>query len=135
MYAVPLDVAALDRQPAYDGVRAYAYHKRAQVVLTGDWRRRGAAGGRVYVMHPGWVATPGVERSLPTFRRWLGPWLRDAAGGADTILWLAAERPRQDAEGIWFDRRLRPAHVWHGSRGGDDVAVLLDRLHEWAAVA
>jgi dehydrogenase/reductase SDR family protein 12 len=130
MYAVALDVKALARQDAYDGVRAYAYHKRAQVALTEAWRARLGPTRDVYVMHPGWVETPGVERSLPTFRRWLGPWLRDAAGGADTILWLAAERPRQRADaGIWFDRCLRPAHVWSGSLNGDSTVTLLEYLH------
>jgi dehydrogenase/reductase SDR family member 12 len=134
MYAVPLDVAALDRQSGYDGTLAYARHKRAQVVLSAAWRATAGANRDVYVMHPGWVATPGVERSLPNFQRLLRPLLREPAAGGDTALWLAAERPRQATqEGIWFDRRLRSAHVWHGSRGGDAPAVLLDFLERTAA--
>jgi dehydrogenase/reductase SDR family protein 12 len=133
MYAVPLDVGALACQTAYDGVRAYARHKRAQVALDAAWRARLAPTLDCYVMHPGWVETPGVARSLPNFRRLLGPLLRDASDGADTVLWLAAKRPRQNAgEGIWFDRRRRPAHVWSGSTRGDATDALVTYLESMA---
>lgn len=114
-YHVPLVVAMLDVKDAtrYNGTHAYAFHKRAQVVLSEHWRQQWTAGGRrSYVMHPGWVDTPGVKRSLPRFRAALRAILRDEAAGADTALWLAATRPAQPpGEHVWFDRRARPAHV------------------------
>ncbi|MBU3672243.1 MAG: SDR family NAD(P)-dependent oxidoreductase [Sinobacteraceae bacterium] len=115
----------------YNGTAAYACHKRAQMVLNAHWR--GVYGNQniaFYVMHPGWVDTEGVQRSLPRFRRALKSILRDAASGADTALWLAAERPTQaDVAGVWFDRALRPAHVFAYTREGDRaVQSLIDRL-------
>ncbi|NNF17015.1 MAG: SDR family NAD(P)-dependent oxidoreductase, partial [Gammaproteobacteria bacterium] len=64
MYNVPLVVSklnVLDAQ-AYDGVLAYAYQKRAQVVLNAWWREHYAdRPWSFYVMHPGWVDTEGVK--------------------------------------------------------------------------
>ncbi len=45
----------------------------------------------VQSMHLGWADTPGVRRSLPTFRRAIGPLLRSPEEGADTMVWLAAD--------------------------------------------
>lgn len=130
-YAVPLSVAALDVRASalFDGTAAYAQHKRAQIVLSAHWQRRhGASGIDVHVMHPGWVDTAGVQGSLPTFRRWWWPLLRDTSAGVDTILWLAAARPDPAAEeAIWFDRALRPAHVFSLTRQSADTAETLVR--------
>ena len=62
-------------------------------------------------MHPGWVATPGLSASLPGFDKVTKPLLRDAAGGADTIVWLAGS-PSLEGQtgGFWHDRRRRPEH-------------------------
>jgi NAD(P)-dependent dehydrogenase (short-subunit alcohol dehydrogenase family) len=126
MYAAALDIGALARQESYDGVIAYARQKRAQVALNAVWRAAAAGQRDIYVMHPGWVETPGVAQSLPNFRAWLRPLLRDVAAGADTALWLAATRPSQPTvEGIWFDRALRPVHVLPTSRGGDTAEALV----------
>ena len=58
----------------YDGTVAYARAKRAQVVLNREWARRVPADEVVFhAMHPGWVDTPGVESSLPTFHRLMRP--------------------------------------------------------------
>ena len=80
----------------YDGTTAYARAKRAQVTLAELWGERAAAPTRVVVhaMHPGWADTPGVERSLPTFRRVVGPLLRSPEEGADTLVWLGRVRRR-----------------------------------------
>ena len=132
-YNFPLRVELLNTTEAahYNGTAAYAFHKRAQMVLNAEWRRRHTERGiAFYVMHPGWVDTEGVQRSLPRFRQALKSMLRDAASGADTALWLAARRPVQaDVTGVWFDRALRPAHVFAYTREGDQaVQTLLDSL-------
>lgn len=134
LYNVPLSIAGLQSHAHYNGSLAYAGHKRAQAALTAWWRRHDLEGIRYYVMHPGWVDTPGVQTALPEFRRLVGPLLRTPAEGADTALWLAAERPGQDDdEGIWFDRSLRPAHKLWGTRSGDDPAELVAYLERTAA--
>lgn len=132
-YHAPLCVALLDVKDSahYDGTRAYALHKRAQIALDAHWRARHAdpAGPQFYVMHPGWVDTEGVRRSLPNFRRYLAPLLRDDAAGIDTALWLAARRPACPAAAhVWFDRKPRTAHVFERTRHGDAVATLLAQL-------
>jgi dehydrogenase/reductase SDR family member 12 len=124
-YNMPLMVAMLNvTDPArYNGVFAYGFHKRAQMVLNQYWRDTyGAWGIQFYVMHPGWADTDGVKRSLPRFRRILKSILRDAASGADTALWLAGTRPTQpEEELVWFDRAIRPAHVYDRTRVTQDT--------------
>ncbi len=98
----------------WDGARAYAQHKRAQVVLTELWAARHP---RLLFtsMHPGWADTAGVRTSLPTFHKLTKSVLRTPAEGADTIVWLAAQRrgerdPGIASGGFYHDRRQRPTH-------------------------
>jgi len=110
-YAQALDLDDLQSsRSAYDGTRAYARAKRAQVSLMREWARRmGAAGIRFDSMHPGWAATPGLSDALPDFARLMGPLLRTPAEGIDTAIWLSTS-PDVHAPGgsLWLDRRPRP---------------------------
>jgi dehydrogenase/reductase SDR family member 12 len=112
MYAERLDVDDLEMGPAdYDGVRAYARAKRAQVELTAEWARRGPASVAFHALHPGWADTPGVVESLPRFHALTRPILRTPDEGADTLVWMAAA-PAADlgpSGGFWLDRRRRSA--------------------------
>lgn len=111
MYAEPLDVGRVDSPGRYRGTTAYARAKRAQVALTRQWaRRRGGRGVGFHVAHPGWALTPGVESSLPGFRRVTGPILRDPDAGADTIVWLALSPDVLEDGRLWHDRRPRWEH-------------------------
>jgi dehydrogenase/reductase SDR family protein 12 len=121
----------------YLGVRAYGLAKRAQVMLARFWRETYADTAMAfYVMQPGWVDTASVGRSMPRFRAILQSVLRTHAQGADTIVWLAASRPRQQApESIWFDRRERPVHIFvhtpkSTATGAEVVAELESRLQD-----
>lgn len=128
LYNVRLSIRALERQNHYDGVLAYAFHKRAQLAVNHAWRCRGD-GVDYYVMHPGWAKTPGVESSLPGLDRSLGPILRTPEEGVDTALWLASKRPAQETvEGLWFDRELRKEHLLWGTQGGAEETALLAAL-------
>jgi NAD(P)-dependent dehydrogenase (short-subunit alcohol dehydrogenase family) len=113
MYTEKLDAddPQLERRE-FDGSRFYAHTKRAEVALTEEWAERTVGEGVAFSsMHPGWVATPGVERSLPRFNRIMGPVLRDPAQGAETIVWLAGSpAAAEPSGGFWHDRRLRPKH-------------------------
>jgi dehydrogenase/reductase SDR family member 12 len=119
MYTQKIDVADLSfsKRP-YDGPTAYARAKRAMVVLCRLWAEELAPWNiRVHAMHPGWVDTPGLRKSLPAFHRWLSPLLRTPAQGADTIVWLAgAPDPGKISGGFWLDRKLRCTHVFPGTR-------------------
>jgi dehydrogenase/reductase SDR family member 12 len=113
MYAERFDLVGLEMAAdAYNGVTAYARAKRAQVVLNDEWARRQSGSGIVFhAMHPGWADTPGIQASLPAFHRLMGPLLRNADEGADTIVWLAASaEAARSSGGFWHDRRRRWEH-------------------------
>jgi dehydrogenase/reductase SDR family member 12 len=124
MYSQPLDVAALDPEPAtYDGTKTYARCKRAQVVLAEEWTRHLLGTGiAVNAMHPGWADTPGLRAALPGFSRIVGPLLRTPEQGVDTIVWLAAAPEASDVGGLFFlDRRPRAKHRLRRTRRPDEA--------------
>ena len=133
-----LDDLQTEREP-YRGSVAYARAKRAQIVLTELWARRWRDRGiAVHAMHPGWADTPGVEASLPGFNKIMGPRLRTADEGADTIVWLAASDEAARWTGrFWLDRRPRPTERFPGTGVSPDEARRLweecERLTEGAS--
>jgi NAD(P)-dependent dehydrogenase (short-subunit alcohol dehydrogenase family) len=117
----------------YSPTTAYARSKRAQVELLPVLEERWAGEGiSVHATHPGWADTRGVVESLPTFHKVMGPLLRDAAGGADTTVWLAATDPVPTGGRLWHDRRPRPTHILRRTRTG---APERDRLWAWVEEA
>jgi hypothetical protein len=133
MYSQGLTVSNLQSsQGEYNGTNAYARTKRAEVVLAEIWAEELAGTGvTVNSMHPGWVDTAGVRDSLPTFRRITGPFLRNEAEGADTIVWLVASTEAADATGQFFhDREPRPTHRMKKTREAD---AKRERFHEQVA--
>jgi NAD(P)-dependent dehydrogenase (short-subunit alcohol dehydrogenase family) len=117
----------------YRGATAYARSKRMQVALTpllqDRWARHGVT---VHAMHPGWADTPGVATSLPLFRTLTRPLLRDAAGGADTVVWLAATTRALPGGRFWHDRAERPTHYLSSTR---ETSAERDRLWAWVRTA
>lgn len=141
MYTQRLHVEDLQStRGTFDGPTAYARTKRAQVILTELWAERLAGTGVVaHAMHPGWADTPGVASSLPRFHRIVGPLLRSAEEGADTIVWLgAAAEPGEHSGGFWHDRRQRPTHrvPWTRETPADRVRLWseCERLTGWHGV-
>jgi dehydrogenase/reductase SDR family protein 12 len=132
MYTQRLDVEALSPEPSasFDGVKAYARTKRAQVVLSELLAERFVGSPITWsAMHPGWADTPGVRTSLPWFRRTMQLVLRSPEEGADTIVWLAVcPRLRGQSGRFWFDRRAVSTHLF----GTRETAAERDAL--WAAV-
>jgi NAD(P)-dependent dehydrogenase (short-subunit alcohol dehydrogenase family) len=125
MYAEELDVDWLRSSSRdYDGVRAYARVKRAQVSLVATWAPRLAGLGiTMTAMHPGWVDTPGVRASLPMFRRLMAPLLRNVAQGVDTIIWSLTAPVEMTPPGtLWLDRRARDPHRLRRTRQSDTAA-------------
>ncbi len=113
MYSQRLD--ADDLQLAgreYDPSAFYAHTKRCEVILTELWAERlRGTGVTAHSMHPGWADTPGVQSSLPRFRKLTRPLLRDADQGADTIFWLASAPEPATSPGLfWHDREPRSLH-------------------------
>ena len=133
MYSTNLIVSKLQMSAReYKGAEQYARAKRAQVTLNEMWAERyGHLGIHFHAMHPGWADTPGVDDSLPTFSKVIGPLLRSAAQGADTLAWLASDDSVLESNGLfWLDRRTRPTHkLWTTKRS--DTAERRDRLWTW----
>ncbi len=137
MYAQRLDLDDLqwERRP-FDGPRAYAHAKRAQVALIREWARRIPAHEVTFnAMHPGWADTPGISAALPRFYGLMDPILRSPAEGADTAIWLAADAAPADMTGrVFLDRRVRPYDRVPSTRTSSaDRRELWDQVADLAA--
>ena len=132
MYAqrLRLDDLQWEDQP-FEGARAYAHAKRAQVALVREWARRVPANEVVFnAMHPGWADTPGISAALPRFYSLMDPILRTPEQGADTTVWLATDPAAADVTGrVFLDRRPRPFDRLPTTRVSAD-----DRVRLWDAV-
>jgi NAD(P)-dependent dehydrogenase (short-subunit alcohol dehydrogenase family) len=129
-----LDRLTAPEAEGFDGVKAYARAKRAQVVLNEQWAARfGGSGVTFHAMHPGWADTAGMRSTLPGFQRLMGPILRSPAQGVDTTLWLAsADQPRRTNGELWLDRhRRRTVHL----PGTAVSAAEATRLWSWCVSA
>ena len=137
MYASPLRVDDLQMGDDYKGSEQYARAKRAQVTLNEMWAARVPSSEVVFhAMHPGWADTPGVQESLPTFRKVVGPLLRTAEQGADTMVWLSADdgEPLATTGGFWLDRRRRSLHKIPSTKKSD-TPERRQRLWNWVVEA
>ena len=118
------------RPDIYNGSKQYAIAKRAQVTLNEIWATKERA-VHFDSMHPGWADTPGVQESIPAFRRITKPILRSAQQGADTIAWLAAVQPIPGPSGaFWSDREVRSIHKLPMTRRSD-TAQARTNLWNW----
>ena len=136
MYAAALTVENLQMTEAtYRGSDQYARAKRAQVTLNEMWAQQIERTELVFhAMHPGWADTPGVQESLPQFRRLMKPLLRTPAEGVDTLVWLAADdgEPLCTTGDFWHDRRRRKIHRLASTRRSD-TAQRRHELWDWCA--
>jgi NAD(P)-dependent dehydrogenase (short-subunit alcohol dehydrogenase family) len=118
MYTQKIAVDDLEnRQAPYNGTKAYARAKRGVVILTRIWAKELQKDGiTVHAMHPGWVDTPGIKRSLPEFHSLVSNLLRTPEQGADTIVWLALSETAGRSTGrFWLDRRPHETVVFPGT--------------------
>ena len=136
MYAAGLTVSELQMTAdKYNGTKQYALAKRAQVTLNEMWAERfGESGIHFHALHPGWADTPGVDASLPTFSKLMGPLLRTPAQGADTLVWLAADDVALASNGkFWLDRRQRSIHKLPSTKKSDTPERRAE-LWDWVAL-
>ena len=128
------DIGETLEMPAhkYGGSKQYSIAKRAQVTLNEMWAQKQTATEFV-AMHPGWADTPGVQESIPGFRRATAPILRSAGEGADTIAWLAAVHLLPGKSGsFWSDREIRPTHKSSRTKKNDNTS---SRTALWESVS
>ena len=57
-------------------------------------------------MHPEWLKTSGLSKSLPLFSKLIGKWLRELEDGTDTILWLLITEESLKSGEFYFDRKI-----------------------------
>ena len=122
MYTAGLTVSKLEMSAQdYKGTEQYARAKRAQVTLNEMWAERfGHLGIHFHALHPGWADTPGVDDALPGFSKVMGPLLRTADQGADTMVWLASDDWALESNGLfWLDRRPRSTHKLPATKRSD----------------
>jgi NAD(P)-dependent dehydrogenase (short-subunit alcohol dehydrogenase family) len=122
MYTAGLTVSKLEMSAEeYKGTEQYARAKRAQVTLNEMWAERfGHLGIHFHALHPGWADTPGVDAALPGFSKVMGPLLRTADQGADTMVWLASDDSALESNGLfWLDRRPRNTHKLPATKRSD----------------
>ena len=136
MYLVPLDLDELRGETKrFDGVRAYAQTKRAQILTARAMSRSREATCSVYSMHPGWVDTASVKASLPRFYRLTRSLLRTPEQGADTAVWLAATSTALTPGGFYFDRETHDFELFPGTHAPKTLErSLFDRLAKDAHV-
>lgn len=124
MYLQKLDLSdLLFEKRSYNKYTGYANAKRAQVILSELFSKKYPQ----YLfssMHPGWVDTPGVRHSMPSFKKLLNKRLRSIEEGADTILWLATSDNYQNGK-FWFDRKLAKTTLFNFNQTSKQEEELL----------
>ncbi|MBT8202939.1 MAG: SDR family NAD(P)-dependent oxidoreductase [Acidimicrobiia bacterium] len=138
MYTQGLDLDKIEMSETdYRGAVAYARAKRGQVEMVTYLGPQWAPEVVMHAMHPGWVDTAGVDAGIPLFGKIMGPILRTAEQGADTMVWLAATGGGSAAPGqFWHDRRPRRT-VYIPGTGTDDAnrRRLIDWLDQHAGLS
>lgn len=97
------------KQRTYNGAMAYAEAKRGMAYIGQLWSVAYPETD-FHIMHPGWVNTPGIQKSLPGFSQLSHVILRTPEEGADTIVWLATTEKALPSGKFWCDRKMRPFH-------------------------
>lgn len=94
----------------YDGVVAYAYAKRGQVLLA-ERLTEINPDIKFVTCHPGWTDTPGVEAAFGKSKRILQP-LRTLWQGTEGIAWLCGCDAKEIVGGeFYLDRSPQPKHI------------------------
>ena len=129
MYAERLNLKRLNMtSDGYRGARAYAQCKRALSIMTEVWAERWQDHNIVVnAMHPGWSDTPGVQKSLPLFRRLTRLVLRSHAEGADTVVWMAQSNQAALSTGkLFLDREPRSTYLLGNNVESEDDRKALE---------
>ncbi|GKY95455.1 hypothetical protein MPSEU_000507100 [Mayamaea pseudoterrestris] len=104
------EVLTSDKSVTYNGVNAYAYAKRGQVLLA---ERRSHEQPKVkwVTVHPGWADTNAVDEAFGDKKKYLQP-LREPWQGAEGVAWLmAADASELENGAFYLDRKPQPKHI------------------------
>lgn len=95
----------------YDGVKWYAYMKRAQVILAEKWGKKYGDKVKICTTHPGWTVTEGVDATIAEWKDYLQP-MRNIWEGTEGICWLLACKASEiENGGFYLDRAPFAKHV------------------------
>lgn len=96
----------------FDGTAQYARNKRVQVALTEYWAQKHKDAVAFYSVHPGWVDTGGLKKSMPGFHAKFQTSMRTLEEGADIITWLGLQPNAKLQSGeFYFDRKVAAKHL------------------------
>lgn len=94
----------------YDGVMAYAYAKRGQVLAAEEFAKSNP-NVKFVTTHPGWVDTNALDEAFGESKKYLGP-LRSSWEGAEGIGWLVATDAKNLINGaLYLDRTPQSKHL------------------------
>lgn len=127
-----INFADLEGKQKYNGMRAYAQSKLANIIFTYELARRLASdptarGVTVNTLHPGFVASNFANNNFTGWRKPLG-WLfwgirsiigRSTEEGAETIIFLASDPTVADITGQYFVKK----QVAKSSRASHDATA------------
>uniref|UniRef100_A0A7S2E365 Dehydrogenase/reductase SDR family member 12 n=1 Tax=Helicotheca tamesis TaxID=374047 RepID=A0A7S2E365_9STRA len=99
-----------EKKIKYDGVNAYCYAKRAQVLLAERWAKERPEVTWVSG-HPGWAATAAVDDAFGSDKKYLEP-LRSTWEGAEGLTWLMSTEAKNLQSGeFYLDRKSQTKHL------------------------
>lgn len=126
----------------YDGQFSYACAKRGQILLCERWGEQAEGTNlRVVSCHPGWTATPGVDKAYGDSKKYLGN-MRTPWQGAEGIAWLCVAPSKQIKNGAFYlDRKPQTKHVsgwfftqgWHTWNTKKDVDLFMSNMRKWSS--
>lgn len=98
------------KKDKYSGELAYAYAKRAQVLIAERWAKEMPEITWI-APHPGWAATPGVDKAFGDKQKYLEP-LRTPWQGAEGMAWLmGADKDQVENGQFYLDRTPQNRHI------------------------
>lgn len=94
----------------YNGVSAYSYAKRGQVILAEEFSKE-EKDITFISAHPGWTATEGVDEAFGSNKSYLEP-LRNPWSGSEGLAWLmGANKGELINGGFYLDRKPQAKHL------------------------
>lgn len=95
----------------YNGAVAYAYAKRAQLLLCEKWSQMHSS-VKFVACHLGWMDIPHTEYFFPDIKKNHGNNLRTVYEGAQGLIWLSVTKINKLQSGeFYLDRSVRVKHI------------------------
>eukprot|EP00559_Dactyliosolen_fragilissimus_P009944 CAMPEP_0184857652 /NCGR_PEP_ID=MMETSP0580-20130426/2804_1 /TAXON_ID=1118495 /ORGANISM="Dactyliosolen fragilissimus" /LENGTH=339 /DNA_ID=CAMNT_0027353367 /DNA_START=109 /DNA_END=1128 /DNA_ORIENTATION=+ len=99
-----------DPKIKYDGVNAYSYAKRGQVILA-ERLAKESPDITFVSAHPGWCATAAVDDAFGESKKYLEP-MRNTWQGAEGLTWLISTKKQNLSNGSFYlDRTEQRKHL------------------------